>query len=78
MSRRSSAYTSDSPSMGLPVPSNTRPRISPESAIVIGLPRNRVHALSMSMPLVPSKASSTTRSPSISMTLPRRLLPSGR
>ena len=37
-----------------------------------------VQALCMSMPLVPSKASMTTRSPSMRMTLPRRRLPSGR
>ena len=64
--------------MGRPVPSKTRPSISPERAIVMGLPMNLVQALCMSMPLVPSKASMTTRSPSMRMTLPRRRLPSGR
>ena len=64
--------------MGRPVPSNTRPSISSERAMVIGLPRKRVQALSISMPLVPSKTSMTTRSPSMRMTLPRRRLPSGR
>ena len=64
--------------MGLPVPSKTRPRISPERAMVMGFPMKRVQALCISMPLVPSKASMTTLSPSMRMTLPRLRLPSGR
>ncbi len=43
------------PSMGLPVPSKTRPRISPERAMVMGFPMKRVQAFCISMPLVPSK-----------------------
>ena len=61
--------------MGLPVPSNTLPSISPESASSIGLPVGTVAVLVSESPLVPSKTCATTRSPSILIILPLRRSP---
>lgn len=76
MSMRSSGMIRGPPSMGAPDPSKMRPRMSGETESLMVSPR-KVTPEALSMPAVPSKTWTTTMSPLVSRTWPRRMLPSG-